>query len=160
MYTLAHTHTHTLVQLCLCRSCILYQWIDPITHQWTGKKRAKKDSMDDDDERYSLPDVYIHTAFFLFDSTFISFSSYSLSFWTNRQAMKKRRHGFRYLFNMSTYNTYTHIDSIIRNKTSTMRMRYYDHHLVWIRMKRNSTLKVSLRLLYENMCPFAFFFSS
>jgi hypothetical protein len=93
VYVYTYVYTHTLVQLCLCRSRTLYQWIDPITHQWTGKKRAKNDSMDDDDERYSLPDVYIHMHFFLFDSTFISFPFYSLSFWTNRQAMKKKKAG-------------------------------------------------------------------
>jgi hypothetical protein len=37
-----------------------------------GERESEKDSMDDDDERYSLPDVHIY-ALFLFDSRYSAF---------------------------------------------------------------------------------------
>jgi len=67
--------------------------------------------MDDDDERYLLPDVHEYAFFFSllrFDSTFIFFP-YTLSFWTNRPRSYESRHGIRYLFNMSKYNVYTYV---------------------------------------------------
>jgi hypothetical protein len=41
-----YIYTHTLAQLCLCRSRILYQWIDSLTHQWTAKRKEGEKRFD------------------------------------------------------------------------------------------------------------------
>jgi hypothetical protein len=59
--------------------------------------------------------MYISIRFFsLFDSTFIFFSSYSLSFWTNRPAIKAGMVFVIYLTCLYIIHTHTHIYIYIR----------------------------------------------
>ncbi len=84
-----------------------------------SKRKGEKDSMDDDDERYSLPDVYACTfSFWLYIQVF--FSSYTLSFWTNRQVMKA---GMVFVIYLTCLNIiHTHIYSIIWDKIRMMKI--------------------------------------
>jgi hypothetical protein len=78
-YRQLYTHTHYGSNMPLP-----YPYFIPMYspyHTSMNSKREKKDSMDDDDERYSLPDVYIYA--FSLESTFIFLSLFIiLNEWT------------------------------------------------------------------------------